>query len=112
MDELEQTYSLLFRSYKNTYDANILEYGKLPISQWLRVVYRNEEILLDKVASTMSYFTHMKRLWISDIEFHTEILRELIPDMQLFEKYKVFRDRLRMLKAYMDSQKPGGICGL
>lgn len=32
--------------------------------------------------------------------------------MDLYERYPVFEDRLRILVAYMDSQKPGGLRGL
>lgn len=68
--------------------------------------------LTDKLASNMSYFTSMKRPWLSDIESHIEDLNEAIPHIQTFDRYKVFGDRLGMLKAYLDSQSPGGIRGL
>jgi hypothetical protein len=60
----------------------------------------------------MSYFTRMQRPWLSDIESHIRDLKDPIPDMQPFERYNIFGDKLRMLKEYMDSQRPGGIRGL
>lgn len=112
-DELSNTYSLLFRSRKDTYQANIAQYGLLPVPQWLRVCYGGENgTLPNRTAKDMSYFLQPKRARVSDIEFHLAEANNRLPPTQLFVKYDIWGDRLRQLKAYMDGQKPGGIRGL
>lgn len=112
-DELSNTYSLLFRSRKDTYQANIAQYGLLPVPQWLRVCYGGENgTLPNRTAKDMSYFLQPKRARVSDIEFHLAEANNRLPPTQLFAKYVIWGDRLRQLKAYMDGQKPGGIRGL
>jgi hypothetical protein len=112
-DELSETYSLLFRSHKDTYQENLAQYGLLPVPQWLRVCYGDENgVLSPRIATNMSYFLQPNRPRVSDIEYHIAGAKNKLPPTQLFEKYHIWRDRLRELKAYMDSQKPGGIRGL
>ncbi|KAK3321972.1 hypothetical protein B0H66DRAFT_185456 [Apodospora peruviana] len=112
-DELLETYSLLFRSPSDIYIANLAEYGKMPIPEWVRVLYGDETgVLSEHAAPTMSYLTRRPRPWLSDMEFHAQSLANRIPVIQRFDSYPIFGDQLRMLKAYMDAQKPGGIVGL
>lgn len=112
--ELASTYSLLFRSHSDTYKKNVAEYGRLPSPQWLRVFYGDHGgPLSQSIAENLSYFTMSKRQSrVSDIEFHLAGLDRRLPPTQLFDEYPIWGDRLRMLKAYMDSQKPKGIRGL
>ncbi|PVH78709.1 hypothetical protein DL98DRAFT_516526 [Cadophora sp. DSE1049] len=112
-DELSETYSLLFRSRKNRLHEDLTQYGLLPVPQWLRVFYGNERGTLSaEEAPNMSYFLREGKPRVSDIEYHLQHINSKLPPTQLFEKYKIWGDRLRQLKAYMDSQKPGGIRGL
>ncbi|KAE9374904.1 hypothetical protein N431DRAFT_482029 [Stipitochalara longipes BDJ] len=112
-DELSETYSLLFRSHKDTYQDNLAQYGLLPVPQWLRVCYGDDNGVLPlRMAKNMSYFLQPNRPRVSDIEYHLAGVKNKLPPTQLFEKYIIWGDRLRELKAYMDSQKPGGIRGL
>ncbi|KAK4941379.1 hypothetical protein LTR10_018648 [Elasticomyces elasticus] len=112
-DELSDTYSLLFRSRRDAYKENIREYGLLPVPQWLRVCYGDEKgTLSERIARDMSWFLHPKRPRVSDIEYHLQNADKRLLPTQLFERYRIWGDRLRELKAYMDSQKPGGIRGL
>lgn len=111
--ELRRTYSLLFRSRSGSYRANIAAYGTLAVPEWLRVFYGDKnELLSEELAKNLSYFTSMKRPWPSDIEIHVEDMKMPIPEIQMFDKYRAFGDKLRILQAYLDSQKPGGILGL
>ncbi|ORY10011.1 hypothetical protein BCR34DRAFT_359482 [Clohesyomyces aquaticus] len=111
--ELRNTYAILFRSLHGTYAANLAEYNNLSIPEWLRVLYGNENGLLSTTtAKDMSFFTSKERPWFSDIEFHIETMKAPLPPVQLFEQYVVFERRLRMLQAYVDSQRPGGIQAL
>jgi hypothetical protein len=57
----------------------------------------------------MSYFLQSDRPRVSDIEYHIAEVKNRLPLTQLFEKHVIWGDRLRQLKAYMDSQKPVGI---
>ncbi|KAF2433950.1 hypothetical protein EJ08DRAFT_731109 [Tothia fuscella] len=110
VEDLQNTYSLLFRSLKNSYTTNLAEYGRLPVPEWLMVLYGDESGLLPgKVAKDMSYFIKKERPWLSDIEFHVDALRMPLPPVELFERYGIFEEKLRMLQAYVDSQSPGTI---
>ena len=111
--ELMDTYNLLFRSKKNTEREDLIEYGLLPIPEWLRVFYGDKNgPLSEKKAKNLSYFLQSKtQPMVGDMAFH---LRCISPDKstKLFNEYKIWGDRLRILKAHMDSQKPGGLRGL
>ena len=110
--DVSDTYSLLFRSRKDTYQENLAEYRRLPLPKWVRTCAQNTS----KVSSGETLFAVTdeigKRTLMSDIEYHIADLHRKLPPSQLFEKYGIFEDRLRELKAYMDSQKPGGISAL
>ncbi|KAH7403753.1 hypothetical protein BKA64DRAFT_459970 [Cadophora sp. MPI-SDFR-AT-0126] len=91
----------------------MIQYGLLPVPQWLKAFYVSEHGTLSaEEAPNMSYFLRDGMPRVSDIEYHLDYIDVKLPLTQLFEKYKIWRDRLRQLKAYMDSQKPGGIRGL
>jgi hypothetical protein len=112
-ETLCEKYSLLFRSRRDTYDGNLAQYGLLPVPQWLRVFYGTEKGSLDvQSAKNMAYFLQPNRPRVSDIEYHLENAKTKLPPTQLFEKYLCWEDRLRKLKAHLDSQKPTGIQGL
>lgn len=112
-DELSDTYSLLFRSRKDGYQANMVEYGLLPVPQWLRVYYGGETGALPKrIAKDMSYFLQPKQLRVSDMQYHLARANSRLPPTQLFNKYTIWGNRLRQLKVHMDDQKPGGIRAL
>ena len=112
-EELSETYSLLFRSQQNKRQEDLIQYGLLPVPQWLRVFYGSENGTLSGAeAQNMSYFLREGKPRVSDIEYHLKHIDTKLPPTQLFEKYQIWGDRLRQLKAYMDSQKPGGIRGL
>ncbi len=108
-DELRRTYSLLFRSQRDNYKANLRVYSSLPVPDWL---HDGDGPLSKTVASNMEYFTRLSRPWLGDVEEHTRGLAVANPKSQLFERYRIFGDQLRTLKAYMDFQKPGGLLGL
>jgi len=113
MQELSTTYSLLFRSQKDRHHENLLQYALLPAPLWLRALYVNVPgTLSDEVAANMSYFLREGVPRVSDIEYHLKHIDTKLPPTELFERYQIWGDRLRQLKAYMDSQKPGGIRGL
>ncbi|KAK5442567.1 hypothetical protein LTS15_010991 [Exophiala xenobiotica] len=87
VDELRNTYSLLFRSLNDSYATNLAEYGCLPVPEWLLVQYGDENGLLSrKIAKNMSYFINKERPWLSDTEFHVEPLKKPMPPIQLFER--------------------------
>ncbi|KAL5314237.1 hypothetical protein ACEPPN_018662 [Leptodophora sp. 'Broadleaf-Isolate-01'] len=112
-DEIGATYSLLFHSQRDTGRDNRAQYGQLPIPEWLRVLHGNDRGLLPaRQASDMSYFLDEDGPRASDIEYHLLRAHKKLPVSQKFERYEIWGDRLRQLKAYMDSQKPGGIRGL
>ncbi|KAI1626107.1 hypothetical protein EDD37DRAFT_330833 [Exophiala viscosa] len=112
-DELSDTYSLLFRSHRDTYKENVREYGRLPAPLWLKICYGDEKgNLSERVVKDLSWFLHPKRPRVSDIEYHLQNADKILLPTQPFERYLIWGDRLKELKAYMDSQKPGGIRGL
>lgn len=113
VSQLSKTYSLLFRSRRDTYKENLREYGLLPVPQWLRICYADEHGTLPfRAAPDMSYFLHPKRERVSEIENHLAEANTRLPPTQSFDNYHIWQDRLRELKTYMDGQKPGGIRGL
>lgn len=104
---------MLFHSQRDTGRDNRAQYGQLPIPEWLRVLHGNDRGLLPaRQASDMSYFLDEDGPRASDIEYHLLRAHKKLPVSQKFERYEIWGDRLRQLKAYMDSQKPGGIRGL
>ena len=113
--DVADTYSLLFRSRTDSYQDNLAVYRRLPMPSWVRIYAQSTFSLFPtQIGDTLYDVTHGlgKRTLMSDIEYHIAELHHKLPPTQQFEKYGIFENRLRELKAYMDSQKPGGIRAL
>jgi hypothetical protein len=112
-DELSDTYSLLFRAYKDRHKENIAQYGLLNAPQWLRVFYGDENGSLPiQKAANMFFLIRSKKPKVSDIKYHLKDLKNPLPPTMEFERFKIWQSRLRKLTVYMDSQKPRGLRGL
>lgn len=96
VNALSETYSILFRSRKDTYRDNQAQYGLLPAPQWLRVFYGNGHGSLGlQRAKNMSYFLEPNRPRVSDIEFHLAGAGAKLPPTQPFQKYGCWENRMR-----------------
>jgi hypothetical protein len=112
-EELPITYALLFSDGSG--NPNLKEYGQLPIPPWLRVFYGDDSGLLPSDrAKDMSYILDSNLPLCKDVEFHLkpDLDQPQIADIQVIEKYAMFGHRLRVLKAFLDSQKPRGLVGM
>ena len=115
-DDLQSTYSLLFRAIRNKQEENLKGYGNLPVPEWLSIKYDLKKY--DKTAGqrrpTMWDFVKPDRTLFltSNIQCHIECLKDKIQPIQTFEQYGEWEDRLRQLKAYMDGRKPRGLKAL
>lgn len=69
-------------------------------------------MLPKRVCNNMSYFLQPGMPRVSDIEYHLADTKSKLPPTQPFKKYHIWRNRLRIIKAHIDNQKPKGIRGL